>query len=64
MGAKFSTLDIGIWMYAMQFHSLQKQPNLKFKSHPKQLLGYHPLAFALPVKIYSKECKMCKGKWW
>ncbi len=34
----------------MQLHSLQKQPNLKLKTHSKQLLGYLPLAFALPKR--------------
>jgi hypothetical protein len=27
---------------------ITKQPNLKLKTQPKQLLGYLPLAFALP----------------
>ncbi len=27
---------------------ITKQPNLKLKTPPKQLLGYLPLAFALP----------------
>jgi hypothetical protein len=29
-----------------------KQPNLKLKTRPKQLLGYLPLAFALPALSY------------
>jgi hypothetical protein len=29
-----------------------KQLNLKLKTGPKQLLGYLPFAFVLPVKIY------------
>ncbi len=38
--AEFSTLDVGILVYAMHLYSLQKQLG--------QLLGYLPLAFALP----------------
>jgi hypothetical protein len=31
---------------------ITKQPNLKLKTWPKQLLGSLPLAFALPTPIY------------
>ncbi len=46
--AEFSTLDVGVLVRAMQFHSEQKQPNLELKTRPKQLLDCLPLAFALP----------------
>jgi hypothetical protein len=32
---------------------ITKQPNLKLKTRPKQLLGSLPLAFALPARVYS-----------
>jgi hypothetical protein len=44
----FSSLYVGVFVYTMQIHSQQKQPNFKFKTWPKQLLGSLPLAFALP----------------
>ncbi len=34
---------------------ITKQPNLKLKTQPKQLLGSLPLAFALPKKYYVIE---------
>jgi hypothetical protein len=37
--AEFSTLGVDILVYAMQFHSKSKQPDLKLKTWPKQLLG-------------------------
>jgi hypothetical protein len=33
--AEFSTVDVGVLVYAVQLHSQQKQPNLKLKTHPK-----------------------------
>ncbi len=36
--AEFSTLDEGVLVYTMQLQFLQKQPNLKLKTLPKQLL--------------------------
>ena len=47
-GLTFSTLNLGIFIYTLLLCSLQKQPNLKLQTQPKQLLGYLPLAFALP----------------
>ena len=44
---KRTTLDVGVNVYDMQLPSQQKQPNLKLKTQPKQLLGYLLLAFAL-----------------
>jgi hypothetical protein len=36
------------WMLVMHLFSYEaKQPNLKLKTRPKQLLGYLPFAFAL-----------------
>jgi len=35
-----------------------KQPNLMLKTRPKQLLGYLPLAFALPEFVHCSSC------WW
>jgi hypothetical protein len=43
--AEFSTLDVGILVYAMQLQTLTKQPNLKLNNHP--FLGSHPEAFIL-----------------
>ncbi len=45
---------MAVRVYAMQLHLQQKQPNLKLKTWPKQLLGYLPLAFALPI-IMKKQ---------
>jgi hypothetical protein len=47
-GPSFQTLDVGVLVYARQLRSLQKQPDLKLKTRPKQILGYLPLAFTLP----------------
>ncbi len=33
---------------------ITKQPNLKLKTWPKQLLGSLPLAFALPGRLQQK----------
>ncbi len=43
-----ATIDVSVIVYAMQSHSLQKQPNLKLKTWLKQLLGSLPLGFVLP----------------
>ncbi len=43
-----TTLDVGMLVFAMQSHSVEKWPNLKLKSWLKQLLGSLPLAFVLP----------------
>ncbi len=47
---KFKTSSLML-IYAIQLHSLPKQPSLKLKTLPKQLLGYLPLAFALPAAL-------------
>jgi hypothetical protein len=47
--AEFSTLDLSVLVNAMQLLSLQKRPNLKWKTWTKPLLGYLSLAFALPA---------------
>jgi len=39
---------MGMLAYSIQLHSKQKQPNLKKKTWPNQLLGYLPIAIALP----------------
>ncbi len=44
--AEFSILDARVLVYAIQFQSKQKQPNLKLKTRPKQLCTL-PLAFPL-----------------
>ncbi len=36
---------MGVLGYAVQLRSQLKQPNLKWKTHPKQTLGSLPLAF-------------------
>jgi hypothetical protein len=41
-------------VYTMQWHSCQKQPNLKLETQPKQLVGSLTLAFALPDYQKSK----------
>jgi hypothetical protein len=46
--AEFSTLDEDVLVSPMKLLSSQKQPNLKLKTQPKQLLGYLLLAYALP----------------
>jgi len=35
----FSTQDVGVQVNAMKMHPQQKQPSLKLKTRPKQLLG-------------------------
>jgi hypothetical protein len=50
--AEFSTLDVGVLANAVQWPSLQKQPNLKLKSQPKQLMASLLLAFTLPIKAH------------
>jgi hypothetical protein len=41
---------------------IPKQPNLKFKTQPKQRLGYLPLDFALPVlTIYQSYKGLCQS---
>ncbi len=42
--AEFSSLDVAMLVYAMNFHSLYKQPNLKLKTQPGQLLDHLLLA--------------------
>jgi hypothetical protein len=49
--AEFSTIAVGVFVYAIQLHSLQKQPNLKVKTRPEQLLGYLPLVLVLLTYI-------------
>jgi hypothetical protein len=49
---KRTTLDVGMNVYDMQLPSQPKQPNLKLKTQPKQLLGYLLLAFALYHKTH------------
>jgi hypothetical protein len=43
-----STLGVRMLVNVLQLHSSQKQPNLKLKSWPKQLLGFFLLALELP----------------
>jgi hypothetical protein len=47
--------------YAMQFDSLQKQPDLKLKTRPKQLLGYLPLAWCSPVSHMTQDLQRRLG---
>ncbi len=42
-----STLDVAILVHAMLLRSEQKQPDLKLKTWPEQLLSSSMLAFAL-----------------
>ncbi len=49
--ATFSNLDVDVLVHAMQLNLQQKQPILNMKTQFKQLLGYLPLAFVLPVVI-------------
>ncbi len=48
LGHVFNSKYVVVLVFAIQLHSKPKQSNLKLKTWPKQLLGYHPLAFALP----------------
>jgi hypothetical protein len=41
--AEFSTLKVYVFVFTMHLHP-QKQPNLKYKTRPKQLLGSISLA--------------------
>ncbi len=44
-------------MYVMNLCYYEaKQPNLKLKTQPKQLLGYCPLAFVLPTPATIVRC--------
>jgi hypothetical protein len=45
----------------MQFDSLQKQPNLKLKTRPKQLLGYLPLTWCSPVSHMTLDLQRRLG---
>jgi hypothetical protein len=60
--AEFSTLDVGVLVYALPLHSLQKQPSLKWKTQTKQLLGYLPLAFVLPGFSNKFEITKCQKR--
>jgi hypothetical protein len=53
--AAFSTLDVGVLVFAVQLRSEQKRPNLKLKTRPWQLLGSLPLTFTLPTSIFLKK---------
>ncbi len=44
------------WIFMYLFSYEAKQPNLKLKTRPKQLLGYLPFAFALPDEA-EKACR-------
>jgi hypothetical protein len=50
---------MNVLVHAMQLHALQKQPSLKLKTQPKQLLGYILLADSptspSPAKELSKR---------
>ncbi len=48
--AEFSSLDSAMFVQANNYTHFVKQPNLKLKMQPKQLLGSLPLAFELPKK--------------
>jgi hypothetical protein len=45
---EFSSLDSAEFVQAMNCIYFVKQPSLKLKTQPKQLLGSLPLAFELP----------------
>jgi hypothetical protein len=49
--AEFSSLDSAVFVPAMDWIHFVKQPNLKLKTQPKQLLGSLTLAFELPGSI-------------
>ncbi len=40
--AEFSTLDVGVYVCAMQMPSREKQPNLNLRTQPKQTFGSVP----------------------
>ncbi len=55
--AEFSTLDVGVLVYAMQLHSCPKQPHLKMFTWPKQLLASLPLTFPLPAHTHTQSAQ-------
>ncbi len=52
---------MGVLVYALPLHSLQKQPSLKWKTRTKQLLGYLSLAFVLPGFSNKFEIIKCQN---
>jgi len=44
--AEFSSLDSAVFVQAMNSIHFVKQPNLKLKTRPKQILGSLPLALS------------------
>ncbi len=51
--AEFSSLGSAMLVWAMNCTHFVKQPNLKLKTRPRQLLVSLPLAFTLHVKCYT-----------
>jgi hypothetical protein len=53
----------------MNYTHIVKQPNLKLKTRPKQLLGYLPLAFELPstydckIGLFGERRRVCLHRW-
>jgi hypothetical protein len=54
---EFSTLDVGILVYAIQLYSLQKRPNLKLKTWPQQLFRWSQISFCT---IWIEQCRLKK----
>ncbi len=51
--AEFSTLDLGVHhLHHAILPEKQNCPNLKWKTRPKQLLGFLPFAFNTPIRVY------------
>ncbi len=59
--AKFSSLDLSVFVQAMNCTHFVKQNNLKLKTRPKQLLGFLPLAHVRRNKGGEKEGKGQEG---
>ncbi len=51
--SSFSSLDLAMFVQAMNCIHFVKQPSLNMKIRPKQLLGYLPFAFKLPGETLS-----------
>jgi hypothetical protein len=59
--AEFSSLDLAMFVQAMNWIHFVKQPHLKLKTQPKQLIGSLPLTFKLPALGYAKGKQVSKS---
>jgi hypothetical protein len=47
----------------MNKNALSKQPKLELKTRPKQVLGSHTVAFALPDTEHEQNCHLRENEW-